>query len=228
MLLIVFVSASLYSQKGQPPAGVVDKIVKQEIYIKYSDINKPFSPGEKLHFFSGTESVTVEVVFPMQTFARCRLTSKNTDIFSSLKKGVFAYREDASSDYTKQFRDNGDGTISDVRSGLMWLKNTDYSAEMNYKDAVNYCKNFKAAGYSDWRLPQKSEIEAMEISSYVDWNAYLITCGFSRIPPHFWTSSKVTNPSGVDIVSLFFLNPGHCFSAPTGYRSYVWPVRSTK
>ena len=63
----------------------------------------------------------------------------------------------------KPFVDNGDGTISDPNSGLMWKK-TDawldthkfytWEAHQEYVDNVN---KEKFAGYDNWRIPSKAE-----------------------------------------------------------------------
>ncbi|KPL70767.1 hypothetical protein ADN00_17990 [Ornatilinea apprima] len=57
-------------------------------------------------------------------------------------------------------KDNGDGTISDSCTGLMWQQ-AENAEEMNYEDAVAFCKNLILAGNSDWRLPTKEELVAL-------------------------------------------------------------------
>lgn len=63
----------------------------------------------------------------------------------------------------KPLVDNGDGTITDPNSGLMW-KQTDAWLDMHkfytWKDQPEYVKKFndeKFAGYSDWRIPTKAD-----------------------------------------------------------------------
>jgi len=64
-------------------------------------------------------------------------------------------------DYGKNnFVDNGDGTITDIATGLMWTK-TDSSNTMNWQQALNYAENLKYAGYSDWRLPNTKELQSI-------------------------------------------------------------------
>jgi hypothetical protein len=52
--------------------------------------------------------------------------------------------------------DNGDGTITDNNTGLMWQK-TD-GGEMTFGNAVTYCQNLTLSGCSDWRLPTGNEL----------------------------------------------------------------------
>ena len=57
------------------------------------------------------------------------------------------------------FEDNGDGTITDLNTGLMWRK--DESPEMNWEDALHYCETLSLARYSDWRLPHIKELATL-------------------------------------------------------------------
>lgn len=63
----------------------------------------------------------------------------------------------------KPLIDNGDGTITDPNSGLMW-KQTDAWLDMHkfytWQDQPSYVEKFnkeKFAGHSDWRIPSKAE-----------------------------------------------------------------------
>jgi hypothetical protein len=65
------------------------------------------------------------------------------------------------------FVDNGDGTISDTRSNLMWKKDDSY-AEFKYGitwfEAHDYCEMLndkKFAGYDDWRLAGIEESKSL-------------------------------------------------------------------
>lgn len=66
-----------------------------------------------------------------------------------------------------RFVDNGDGTITDTFTQLMWMQKDSYLALLRfvtYPDAVKYLtkKNEEAfAGYSDWRLPKKREAHSL-------------------------------------------------------------------
>ncbi|MFN0077963.1 MAG: sulfatase-like hydrolase/transferase [Prosthecobacter sp.] len=62
------------------------------------------------------------------------------------------------SDYTRNapsFTDNGNGTITDNNTGLMWQK-TD-SGEMTWDSARTGATSLGLAGYTDWRLPTAQE-----------------------------------------------------------------------
>jgi hypothetical protein len=75
---------------------------------------------------------------------------------------------------TASFTDNGDGTISDHRTGLMWEKLGDDGSIHDKDDAYTWANAFAIkiatlnatmfAGYADWRLPNLNEL--LSLASY--------------------------------------------------------------
>ena len=84
------------------------------------------------------------------------------------------------------FTDNGDGTITDNNTGLMWQK-TD-GGEMTWENAKTYCNNLALAGYTDWRLP--AGIELFSINNYNHLNPALDTVYFTKTTAQYWWSSE--------------------------------------
>ncbi|WP_282054169.1 DUF1566 domain-containing protein [Maribacter luteus] len=66
---------------------------------------------------------------------------------------------------TNAYTDNGDGTISDANTGLMWAQDDD-GVTMDWKDALAYAESSELAGYSDWRLPNVKELQGIVDYSY--------------------------------------------------------------
>jgi len=66
---------------------------------------------------------------------------------------------------TPSYTDNGDGTVTDNVTGLMWEKTTDKNGDgiINYYDKSTYTNalagaaSCKTGGYTDWRLPTIKE-----------------------------------------------------------------------
>ncbi len=58
------------------------------------------------------------------------------------------------------FIDNGNGTIKDQATGLMWMK-ADSDSTMNWEEALVYAENLVCAGYDDWRLPNAKELQSI-------------------------------------------------------------------
>ncbi len=59
-----------------------------------------------------------------------------------------------------QFHDNGDGTITDLSTGLMWSQ-ADSGAAMNWEDALAWAEGLSLAGRDDWRLPNSKELQSI-------------------------------------------------------------------
>lgn len=87
------------------------------------------------------------------------------------------------------FVDNGDGTITDLATGLTWQQNDSLNS-MDWEDALSYAENLTLAGYDDWRLPN-----AKELQSIVDYNRSLQTTNSAAIDEVFKTTS-IINPDG--------------------------------
>jgi formylglycine-generating enzyme required for sulfatase activity len=85
------------------------------------------------------------------------------------------------------FTDNGDGTITDNNTGLMWQK-TD-GGEMVFENAVSYCSNLKLGGYNDWRLPLGYEL--FSINKYDFLNPAINTAYFTKTLVEYWYTSEL-------------------------------------
>ncbi|HVM61955.1 MAG TPA: DUF1566 domain-containing protein [Verrucomicrobiae bacterium] len=102
------------------------------------------------------------------------------------------------SDYTIQppaYANNGDGTISDKVTGLMWQQ-TD-AGEMTWASASAYVATNNLAGYTDWRLPTAHELFSIAnhgtFTPAINANYFTVTtadCWWSR-------DTQVANSSNV-------------------------------
>lgn len=61
--------------------------------------------------------------------------------------------------------DNGDGTVTDPSTGLMWLQDSlPPSGSADYKtwdEAMDWAKNLRFACYDDWRLPSGKDVRGV-------------------------------------------------------------------
>lgn len=62
--------------------------------------------------------------------------------------------------YDMDYSDNGDETVTDNSTGLMWSQN-DSGERMDWIEALEYAETAELAGYSDWRLPNSKELESL-------------------------------------------------------------------
>ncbi len=92
------------------------------------------------------------------------------------------------------FKDNGDGTVTDKATGLMWMKvdsgklkaGKNKDGKLNWQEALDWAENLKYAGYSDWRLPNVKELQ-----SIVDYTRSPATTNSATIDPVFQTTSFI-------------------------------------
>ncbi len=115
-----------------------------------------------------------------------------------------------------RFKDNGDGTVTDAESNLMW-KQTDAFQELNkwinWHQANEYITGLntqKFAGYQDWRMPNLEEAESLfdeewSIRDLDRFEIYISTAfspggGFTT-----WTSEQRPHNGAV----IFYYRYGH-------------------
>ena len=85
------------------------------------------------------------------------------------------------------YKDNGDGTVTDTVTGLMWQQSD--GGEMTWEQAVAYAKALSLGGHSDWRLPF-----GKELFSIMDESANLPamnTAYFPATAAGYWWSADV-------------------------------------
>jgi len=92
------------------------------------------------------------------------------------------------------FKDNGNGTITDNNTGLIWQK-TD-GGEMTYEKAIQYCDTITLGGYTDWRLP--TGIELFSINYFEANNPAMNTTFFTKtLAEYWWSSDKQADNAGI-------------------------------
>lgn len=100
------------------------------------------------------------------------------------------------------FVDNGDGTISDFATGLMWMQK-DNEEGILWEDALSSAENMEFAGFSDWRLP-----DAKELQSIVDYSRSPQTSQSPAIDPLF-QCTQITNEAGEPDYPWYWSNTTH-------------------
>ncbi len=127
-----------------------------------------------------------------------------------------------------RLHDNGNFTVTDKKTKLMWMKIADYDGEQVWNTAVNMCEKLGYAGHNDWRLPSLTELTS--ISDALQCHTGII-CGypFERLHPShaYWTHTDKPYgylPFGSAYCRIMDDN-GLCTSDKRDY-CYVWCVRS--
>ncbi len=98
------------------------------------------------------------------------------------------------------FTDNGDGTVTDTVTGLMWAQASADTA-MNWQQALAWCQNLELAGYTDWRLPDINEL--MTLADYARTNLINTTFFPDTVSDNYWSATTRANQTGKGITMNF-------------------------
>ena len=137
----------------------IPTIQELETLVNHSEteptIAKVFASTKNEQYWSSTTAA-----FP--TMARV-INFNDGESFFRNKTNPFYTRGVVGQKCQRQWKDNGDQTITDICTGLVWEKNA--SEDYTWEESLNVCNNKEIAGYSDWRLPSK-----MELRSIIDYS----------------------------------------------------------
>ena len=93
----------------------------------------------------------------------------------------------------QSFTDNGDGTVTDNVTVLIWQQEDD-DVRRYWEDALAYCENLDLAGPTNWRLPDIKEL--MSILDNTRYNPAIdTTCFPGTTPVPYWSSSTSNEDS---------------------------------
>lgn len=138
-----------------------------------------------------------------------------------------------------RFTDNGDGTVTDNLTGLIWLKEANCDGTKTWADALtwvndlydgcsacggnaNDCGLSDGSSAGDWRLPNVNELRSL-----IDYGEYLpaLPAGhpFSNVQSCYWSSTTSAVYSGN--AWTIQLGYGYVNYDNNANAYYVWPVR---
>jgi len=187
--LILFSGAEI-SPTATSTAGVIPFINTMYFDIGYGDL----SAGDRLidaqvatsTIYGSTTMGGARTMFGVN-FVDGRIKGYPAD--APIKKYYVLYVRDNTEYGINQFEDNGDGTITDNATGLMWMKD-DNGTGVNWENALSYTEDFEYAGYTDWRLPN-----AKELQSIVDYTRSPAITNSAAIDTMF-NCTQITNEAG--------------------------------
>jgi len=129
-----------------------------------------------------------------------------------------------------RFTDNGDGTMTDNLTGLMWTKNASLpGTAMTWQESLNYVSGMNGGtnpnfGYNDWRLPDINELESLNNQGWprnddwLEWEGFVVAGGDT------WSSTtSASNNSEAWTVSMRY---GFVSRYSKSKYYAVWPVRA--
>ena len=124
---------------------------------------------------------------------------------------------------TPRFTDNGDGTVTDHDTELMWTKNADLCGTKNWWDATSYCWDLTLANHSNWRLPYISELSSLIDETQADPALPLDNPFTNAQSGYCWSST--TNAYLTDIAWGVHFSNGSVGYGDKNDDNNVWCVR---
>jgi len=137
-----------------------------------------------------------------------------------------------------RYVDNGDGTVKDNKTGIIWMKNANCAGEKNWIEAKQWAANLRqgqcelrdSSQKGDWRLPTKVEWEAMldnkykkpalsnadETGQWTEGNA------FTGVKSYWYWSSTSYSSSSAWYANFYGGDVGKYGNT---FKNYVWAVR---
>ncbi|MCP4345057.1 MAG: TIR domain-containing protein [Desulfobacterales bacterium] len=130
-------------------------------------------------------------------------TLSKEDVKAMLKKHGFYDKDwNKSGDFRNDLTDNGDGTVTDEKTGLMWQK-LGSDKYMTFKEAGDYIDglNSRKSGYTDWRIPTLEELASLLENKKA--NERYIDPVFDCKGYWYWSSDKMAS-GGAWYVYFYF------------------------
>jgi len=139
--------------------------------------------------------------------------------------------------------DNKDGTLTDMTTGLVWLKKVDWGGQKKWEDCTDgddaharaslLCAGATGANLSDgsvlgdWRLPTKNELYALThgTEAIICLSDTCDLYGFTGVTPAYYWSSTIGSNYNKDCAWIVGLGNGSDVIVSKSSDDYVWPVR---
>ena len=106
-----------------------------------------------------------------------------------------------------QYVNNGDGTVTDLATGLMWQQSDDGTGR-NWEEALAYADGMSLAGNDDWRLP-----DVHELQSIVDYARSLQETNSPAIDTIF-SCTQITDEGGNINYGFYWTGTTHASAVP--------------
>ena len=88
---------------------------------------------------------------------------------------------------TDRFLNNGDGTVTDTKTSLMWAAK-DNGIPINWPAALSYCQNYSGGKHTDWRMPTLAELASLYNPKYKNKRGYHVHKIINTTAESCWAS----------------------------------------
>lgn len=141
-----------------------------------------------------TEEITLDSAYPIVDTNQ-NLCYGDSGQINCPSEGEDFYGQDSQySGTAPSYTDNGDGTITDNNTGLIWGQNQS-SSTMPWSQASSYCESLTTGDYDDWRMPTLKELWSIRDFStgwpWIDTDYFNLTGDGTQMNQHHsWTSDQ--------------------------------------
>jgi hypothetical protein len=175
------------------------------------------------------------ILLPFALLAQYTCTAEDDCDDGGLERGI------EKPSLKNRFTDNGDGTVTDNLTGLIWLKYANCFGARAWYNALSDCNGLASgscgltdgSGVGDWRLPNRDELASLVQKGYYN-PAVPNTKGtgqwsegdpFNNVQSYsYWSSladaSTTASAWGVNVYS------GRVYDYSKASYGYVWPIRA--
>lgn len=131
------------------------------------------------------------------------------------------------------FRDNGNGTVTDITTNLMWQQCSDGLSGtgcatgtlsiVTWDNAISYCEGLSLGGFTDWRLPKIKELQSLVDMTRATAPTINITY-FPNTQSIYWSSTSYA-PSTTNAWIVEF---GYGYTIGSGYKTNLGYIRCVR
>lgn len=114
-----------------------------------------------LNMFCMAVSLSAQLTYPIVDTGQSVCYSDFSQIPTPLDGAPFCGQDATVSGNRPRYFDNGNGTVTDEVTGLMWEKNM--GEKLTFSEAKEKAAHMRTGGYDDWRIPTIKELYSLII-----------------------------------------------------------------
>ena len=118
--------------------------------------------GALLIAAAGAQTLTAPLTYCVVDTGQRHCFSDTGQLFRAPRRGEPFFGQDGHYEGRQpQYRDNGDGTASDLNTGLMWQKRFDMDRKLTWAEVQRRPPLARTGGHADWRIPSIKELYSL-------------------------------------------------------------------